>query len=118
MSYDIRLTDPLAGETLHADAPHQIAGGTLVVGGTTKLWLNVTYNYAPHFYRTLGEDGIRTLYGKTGAEALPLLEQAISMLRNDATADYWEATEGNAKLALCGLKAFAQLRPDGVFQGD
>ena len=32
--------------------------------------------------------------------------------------DYWKATEGNAKRALCQLRALAQLRPDGVFDGD
>lgn len=30
--------------------------------------------------------------------------------------DYWKATEGNAKRALCGLLMFAQLRPDGVWR--
>jgi hypothetical protein len=118
MSYDIRLTDPVTEETLHADAPHQIAGGTLTVGGTTELWLNITYNYGMIFRRVLGEDSIRALYGKTGAEALPMLEQAISQLGDDVSDDYWEATEGNAKRALLGIKAFAQIRPDGVFQGD
>jgi hypothetical protein len=29
--------------------------------------------------------------------------------------DYWKATEGNAKRALCQLVALAQLRPDGVW---
>ena len=33
-----------------------------------------------------------------------------------ADEDYWKATEGNAKSALCGLLAFAQMRPDGVWK--
>lgn len=44
MSYDIRLCDPVTHETLEVDSPHLMAGGTYALGGTTELWLNVTYN--------------------------------------------------------------------------
>lgn len=118
MSYDIKLTDRVTGETLEASMPHQIRGGTYCMGGTAELWLNVTYNYAPHYYRTLGEEGIRSIYGRSGAESIPLLEAAIAALGDDVSDNYWEPTEGNAKKALCGLLAFAQMRPDGVWKGD
>lgn len=70
MSYDITLNDPVTGDTLLLDAPHNMRGGTFCVGGTARAWLNVTYNYAPHFLRALGPEGIRTLYGMTGPRAI------------------------------------------------
>lgn len=119
MGYDIKLKDAVSGETILFDSPHQIRGGTYAVGGTDEAWLSVTYNYSKHFYRVVDEkDGIRVLYGKTGAESIPILKEAISKLKNDVSDDYWEATEGNAKQALVGLLAFAQLRPDGIWDGD
>lgn len=117
MSYNIRLVDPVSKNTIHLEQTHMIKGGTFAIGGTTECWLNVTYNYAPHFYKHLGEKGIREIYGKTGAEAIPMLEKAISKLGDDVNENYWKSTEGNAKLALHGLLAFAKLRPDGIFEG-
>ena len=118
MSYDISLCEPVGGNVIQFDAPHQIKGGTYAMGGTTEAWLNVTYNYSKHFYDTMGEKGIRTVYGKTGAEVIPILKQAIAKLGDDIDADYWKATEGNAKRALSGLLAMAEMRPDGIFSGD
>lgn len=118
MSYDIDLKDPVTGETLQLDAPHQMKGGTYCVGGTTEASLNVTYNYSRHFYRVFGEGGIRSIYGKTGAESIPLLAGAIAQLGDDVDADYWAPTEGNAKRALVQLAALAALRPDGVWDGN
>lgn len=71
MSYDIRLCDPVTHEALQTDVPHDMRGGTYAMGGTTGLWLNVTYNYGKHYYRVLGDKGIRTIYGMTGAESIP-----------------------------------------------
>lgn len=119
MSYDIYLKDAVTGETLESEQPHHMRGGTYQLGGSTELWLNVTYNYAPHFYRAVDEHkGIRKLYGMTGAESIPLLKAAISRLGDDVDEDYWQPTEGNAKQALLQLLAMAQLRPDGVWDGD
>lgn len=110
MSYDIRLCDPVTHETLEVDSPHLMAGGTYALGGTTELWLNVTYNYARH-YHCLGERGIREIYGKTGAESIPMLKAAALRLGDDVSDDYWEATEGNAKRALLQLLAMARMPP-------
>lgn len=87
------------------------------VEAMTELWLNVTYNYARHYY-CLGERGIREIYGKTGAESIPMLKAAALRLGDDVSDDYWEATEGNAKRALLQLLAMARMRPDGVWDGD
>jgi hypothetical protein len=118
MSYDISLVDPITHKEIEFDTPHEIKGGNYQLGGTNKAWLNVTYNYSDFFYKTIGDKGIRTLYGLTGAEAIPIIKNAMSKLKDDVSDNYWEPTEGNAKRALAGLLAFAQLRPDGIFKGD
>lgn len=118
MSYDIDLIDPVTKETLQSDVKHDIRGGTYAVGGTTDLSLNITYNYGVHFRRVIGENGIRTIYGMTGADSIPLLNSAIEQLADDVSDDYWAATEGNAKRSLYQLIALAKLHPDGVWSGD
>lgn len=134
MSYDISLRDPVTKAVLELDEPHQMKGGTYALGGTKLAMLNVTYNYARHFERVFGgeqptsafdmifggtrQSGIRSIYGKTGAESIPLLDAAIAKLGDDVDPDYWKPTEGNAKTALFHLRALATLRPDGVWDGD
>lgn len=117
MSYDIYLNEP-DGDVCQLEK-HGITGGTSQMGGTNDAWLNVTYNYAKHFYKHVdSEKGIRWLYGKTGKETIARLNLAIDELGQDESDDYWEATEGNARKALLGLRAFAVARPDGVWGGD
>ena len=120
MIYDISLKDPVTRETIEISDPHFMQGGTYALGGTTALWLNVTYNYGKIFRRpeVLGEEGIRSIYGLTGAESIPVLQNAIANLGDDTDPDYWEATDGNAKRPLYQLLAMAQLRPDGIWDGD
>jgi len=127
MSYDISLTDPVTGKALVVEHHHHIRGGTYALGGDDRLSLNITYNYGTIFYPAFQEfaspkvgevGGIRILYGKTGAESIPILKSVIAKLGDDVDPDYWKPTEGNAKAALHGLLAFAQMRPDGVWQGD
>ena len=120
MSYDILLKDPVTMETIKTKEPHFMRGGTYAIGGTTELWLNVTYNYGKIFRRpeVLGEAGIRSIYGMTGAESIPVLQNAIANLGDDTDPDYWKATDGNAKRPLCQLLAMAQMRPDGIWDGD
>lgn len=118
MSYDIDLCDPVSGDVLLLDEPHQMKGGTYCVGGDRCCSLNVTYNYGRHYYRVFEIDGIRTIYGMTGADSIPVLEEAASKLGDDVDDDYWAPTEGNAKRALLQLIALAKLRPDGVWKGD
>lgn len=119
MSYDILLIDPSTDEVLETDTPHQ-GGGTTTLGGTTECSLNVTYNYAPHFYRLIDpESGIRWLYGKTAAETTDRLREAISQLDpGSIDSDYWNPSEGNARCALEHLLSFALAHPSGVWEGD
>lgn len=119
MSYDICLKDPNTDEVIHFDKPHHIKGGTYAIGGTTEAWLNITYNYGEHFRNHIdAEEGIRWIYGKTGEEVLPKLRAAVETLGTEAYSDYWKSTPGNAGIALLGLIAFAETRPDGIFDGD
>jgi hypothetical protein len=124
MSYDIELTDPVTKKVLTVENRHHIRGSNYCVGGDDRLSTCITYNYAQHFQQAFKEFekpeviGIRVLYGMTGAESIPFLTSAIAKLGDDVNRYYWAATEGNAKAALYGLLAFAQLRPDGVWQGD
>lgn len=139
MSYNISLVDPVSKETLELEMPHQIKGGTYAVGGTQEAWLNITWNYG-RWYRMDGvfpdhneQNGIRSIYGMTGAESIPILKKAIAVLEsskediseaekkefeaNNVTG-YWLPTRENAIKPLYGLLAFAQMRPDGVWDGD
>ena len=122
MSYDISLNDPDTDDVIIFDAKHNIKGGTYVLGGTNLACLNITYNYAEHYYEHLhagqGDKGLRGLYGMTGEKAIPILEEAIKKLGTTENKDYWKSTPGNAGSALLGLLTFAKLRPDGIFQGD
>jgi hypothetical protein len=119
MSYDIMLVDPVTKLVLELENPHHMKGGTYRLGGTTDASLNVTYNYGAILRKVLDpEEGIRALYGKTGAETIPMLNAAAAQLADDVADDYWEATEGNVKSVLLQLKALAAMRPDGVWAGD
>jgi len=117
MSYDISLLDPVTGLVLQSNEPHFMRGGTYCMCGTTDMWLNITYNYARHYDRVM-DKGVRSIYGKSGAESIPILQAAIEKLGTDVDEDYWKSTEGNARRALVQLLALAQMRPDGVWGGD
>ena len=140
MSYDISLIDPVSKETLCAEFEHEMTGGTYAVGGTKELWLNVTYNYADWYYKpgvfgpTKEESkGIRTIYGMSGSESIPVLQKAISALKamdedisdeerrqceEQGVTGYWMPTRDNAIRPLYQLVAMAMIRPDGVWDGD
>ena len=75
MSYGITITDPVTGDPLHTAQPHHLYGGTYSPD-TTELHLNITYNYAPFYYRkeTLGES--TKVYGdKPVNGCLPVLRE-------------------------------------------
>lgn len=118
MSYDLNLRDK-KGNVVRFKKPQDISGGTYALGGTTEAWLNITYNYGQIFRKVLGEKGIRTLYGMSAIESMPLLKKAISKLGDDVSDNYWDATEGNAKEALKNCVRLAQLSPaNSVWDGD
>jgi len=118
MSYDIHLVDPVTKHVLAIPEGHNLRGGIFASGGTTEAWLNITYNYSWFFKKTLGEKGIRVLYGKTGAECIPLLESAIAELGTTRASDYWEVTPGNAGAALADLLELCRKVPHGILDGD
>ena len=135
MSYDIFLCDPVTHETLMMDAPHYMSGGTYAINGTREMWLNITYNYARWYYKdyAFGEQGIRTIYGMSGAESITVLSKAIEGLESSdeelsdeevrdyegqEAIGYWMPTKKNAIRPLYQLLAMAQMRPDGVWRGD
>lgn len=135
MSYDISLREPVTGEQVYFDEPHQMTGGTYAIGGTREAWLNITYNYAHWYYRegVFGEDGIRTIYGMSGADSIPVLEKAIKSLENtidglpeekikeyeeQGVKGYWFPSKENAIKPLYQLLAMAKMRPDAVWEGD
>ena len=140
MSYDISLRDPVTKEIVHFDSPHQMTGGAFAVGGTTEAWLNITYNYAKWYridgvFLDKGEDhnGIRSIYGLSGAESIPILQHAIQALEsmdkniteeeikdfeNRGVTGYWIPTRENAIKPLYQLLAMAKMRPDAIWDGD
>ena len=117
MTFDLR--DPVTKKILHTEKNHFMTGCNVPVGGTTEMTLDITYNYSDIINKVFTNDDdcdyCYTLNGKSGAESIPLLKEAISKLNDDVGTDYWQATEGNAKRALYHLLAFAQMRPDGVW---
>lgn len=142
MSYDISLKDRVTGDTILLETEHFMRGGTYAIGGTREAWLNVTWNYARWYYKDGvfpvkdGEErseGIRSIYGLSGAESIPVLKSAISALEKmtedltaeeiaehekDGASGYWLPTRENAIKPLYSLLALAQMRPDGVWAGD
>ena len=140
MSYDIYLSDPVSGEVLELESANHMRGGTYAMSGTTEAWLNITWNYADWYYKPgvfahtkKSSEGIRTIYGMTGAESIPILKKAISALESmtedisekerreyeeKGATGYWMPTRANAIRPLYQLLALAQMRPDGVWRGD
>ena len=126
MSYDINLLDPISKEIIEINDARFLRGGTYKMGGSKELTLNITYNYSeilrqviqpedtPSEYKT----GIRSLYGMTALEVVPILEVAISHLKDNVDEDYWKATEGNVKRALNNLLTMCKMRPDAIIDGD
>lgn len=54
----------------------------------------------------------------TALEVIPILEVAISNLKDDVDEDYWKATESNTKRALNNLLTMCKMRPDAIIDGD
>lgn len=106
MSYWITLQDE-NGDAL--EVGNHTEGGTYAFGGTNEATLNVTYNYCGHF-------SFKSLRGKTGAESIPLLQEAVARLGVDRDQDYWAATSGNAGYACSILLAWAQEHPEGTWR--
>ena len=112
MSYDM-------GFDVKLKTPHKLRGGTYAVGGDNDARINITNNYSKFFQLVLGKEGIRSLYGKTAAEIIILVEPAIKVLGTDRDLNYWAITQGNAGAALSDLQKLARLvPPSAVLRGD
>ena len=118
MSYDIYLRDPVTKRVIELDEPHFMRGGTYAIGGTKELWMNITYNYGHYYYEATENDprfahdevsayyadgtqgpirteyGIRGIYGKTGADSIPMIQDMISRIEEKYKKDgEWIDTE-------------------------
>jgi len=111
MSWDVYVVCSRCKEPIHFDEPHEFKGGTYPIGGTYEATLNITYNYSKHYYATMGEGGLRGLDGQTVAATMDVLAKAIDALDQDVSDDYWEPTQGNARLALMQLRSIAERCP-------
>lgn len=155
MSYDIYLNNPETGEVSKVNSflmaggtvPCRNVNGQLVQTEQTDAWINITYNYAKYYYAvTEGDErfvhrrsasgevdyGIRGIYGKTGAESIPLLHLMIDRIhdryiysngkllneRETDTSDYWAPTAANAIRPLRQMISLAEQCPDSVWDGD
>lgn len=194
MSYQICLLDPVTKECINLNFKHSMYGVNIPCDenlnpvSTTEASLGITYNYSSYYYEvTEGDErfahenedhktvcGIRGLYGKTGAESIPMLKDMVTRIKNKYSytdengeiqwltgkrtaniyrdrngyevsfdcyimnigkenftieekeyevsegdmSDYWEETAANAIRPLYQLLAMAQLRPDGIWDGD
>lgn len=155
MSYDIYLNDPSTGEVSKVNSflmtggtvPCRNVNGQLFQDEQTDAWINITYNYAKYYYAvTEGDErfahtgsasgevdyGIRGIYGKTGAESIPLLQLMIDRIhdryiysdgkwldeREADTSDYWAPTAANAIRPLRQMISLAEQCPDSVWEGD
>ncbi len=100
MSYDFNLRDPVTREVLKVD-PHMMHGGNipctvvdgkLVPAASADAYINITYNYAPYYAEALpeeecikngwGREGARAVCGRSGAEAVPILDLMISRIKD------------------------------------
>lgn len=104
-----------------------------------QAWINITCNYFFWYHMDGvfpitkdGERGIRSIYGMTGYESIPIIKKAISLLeksKEDIRKDeriactemgitgYWIPTKENAIKPLYELLALAEMRPDGIWSG-
>lgn len=142
MSYDIYLKDPVTNDVCQLESAHFMRGGTYAVGGTQEAWLNITYNYAPYYYEATDGDprfahdeisayyadgttgplqteyGIRGIYGKTGAESIPMLQNMIDRIEAKYRPDgkEWISTDREETVYYSKL-TLQRLEPYKVFTG-
>lgn len=91
MSHDIYLKDPVTRKVANVPGHLMIGGiykadyhpetGTFTPAMSTEAWLNITYNYSRYYYEC-HEEGIEKIYGMSGVESIPVLENMISLLMN------------------------------------
>lgn len=118
MSYDIYLECKDGGVAILPDGEKAPKGGTYNASGTNAAEFNITYNYAEIISDVMDGKSIRSLYGMTGEESIPILKGAIGKLDGEPGEDYWEPTPGNVKQSLMGLLSMAESCPKAIWRGD
>lgn len=118
MGHDVEIVSKKTRKTLWKRNVHHIRGANYPLGGSNEAHISITFNYWNHFVKVLGEEGIRTIYGMSSKQSIPLLTECIEKLEDSHSNSYWEPTEGNARKALISLRELARLYPDGIWAGD
>lgn len=110
MSHDIYLKDPVTKKVAKVLGHLMIGGtykadyhpetGTFTPAMNTEAWLNITYNYSRYYYECY-EEGIEKIYGMSGIESIPVLEEMISVLMNNYQNDgVWMKSKRSKKIYL------------------
>ncbi len=120
MSFNLRLTHPRTGRTIHSPKAHHIAAWRPVIGGRTELSIEIPLAFAPLMNCVLTPHGIRTIYGMTGIEAGALLADAAGKLEDLPYGSYERShpTETDVRHMLINVINLSRLARRGVWQGD
>ncbi len=85
---------------------------------------NITTNVAPMFYAAIPETGIRTIYGMTGADALPTLQFIRTYFEDNKTkleamepSNGWGTFDDTYKF-LCEMVRASMNNPTSEWSGD
>ena len=114
MGWDIRLENP-DGTRPQVDR-HQ-AGSTIMIGGSTEAWMNLTYNYSPYYYTYFPEDkGLKWLNDKPAGATIEMMQTVLDKLGDAPSDNYWESSAGNAGHALGILISWARQHPTAVWR--
>jgi len=111
MSYSIEIIDKNTEEIVEIESKFDICGASYIIGGTTSLEFNITFNYATKINSAL-EGGIKGLNDKEVLVVVNELAKAICKIPYESPSDnYWEDTWGNARFALIDLLNLCLLAP-------
>lgn len=104
MGYSLWLEDKETEQMCRRKEPEVDLGNVLCIGGSDLMEFNITYNYKPYYHNTKGfeKDGIRTIYGLTGKESLPLLKRLAEDIENNFKKDgKWIKTRVKQRIPYC-----------------
>jgi len=107
-SYDLRLYCPCCGRTILLEDGY-LAG--------YDAEYTITESNAQIFNDVFGENGVRELYGMTGAASIFSLERVMDHL-GGRPPDGWGPRAENILAALTDLLDLARNAPDGVWAGN
>ena len=79
MSWSLELQDPNTHECIHINDKHFMFGPNICFGGSDRLSFDITYNYGKMYRKVRFHP--HDIYGKTGMEAIPILQDAIKKLK-------------------------------------